>query len=124
MPTAVEDVVRGFIDALNKLDVDGMIATFAPDAEVRFPGLATTDLAGFRQFLEQAAGAVRDNRMEEKELFATEYGAAVRWIYDATTKAGRTARCEGVDSWLVKDGKATSLAVYGDVTPLLAALQG
>jgi ketosteroid isomerase-like protein len=124
MPTAVEDVVRGFIDALNKRDIDAMMATFAPDAEVRFPGLETTDLVGFRQFLDQAAEALRDNRMEEKELFVTEYGAAVRWTYDATTKAGRTAHCEGVDSWLVKDGKATSLAVYGDVTPLLAALQG
>ena len=108
MPTAVEDIVRQFIDALNKRDVDGMITTFAPDAEVRFPGLETTDLSGFRQFLDQAAAALSDNRLEEKEIFVTEYGAAVRWTYDATTNAGRTAHCEGVDCWLVKDGKATS----------------
>jgi ketosteroid isomerase-like protein len=124
MPTAVEDIVRQFIDGLNKRDVEGMIATFAPDAEVHFPGLETTDVAGFRQFLEQAAAAIRDHRLEEKEIFVTDYGAAVRWTYDATTIAGRTAHCEGVDSWVVKDGKATWFGLYGDLSPLLAALQG
>jgi SnoaL-like domain len=125
MPTAVERVVRRYMDSLNQLDVDGMMSTFASDAVVHFPGLDKTDVDSFRQLLNQLGDALSESHVEEKEIFLTEYGAAVRWGYDATTKAGRHAHGEGVNSWIVgSDGKATAFALYGDVTPLLAALEG
>jgi hypothetical protein len=58
-------------------------------------------------------------------MFATEHGVAARWSFEATTKAGRTARCEGIDSWVVgPDGRVQALDVYYDLSPLHEALQG
>ncbi len=121
----IEKSIHRFADALNALDIESTLSVFADEAVIRFPGAGTLDVEGFRRLLLQIAGGVASNHLQEKELFVNEYGAAVIYAYDATTKSGRTAHVEGVDAWVFgADGKATDLTVYGDVTPLLEAVSG
>ncbi len=121
----IEGSVRHFVDGLNAMDVDAMLSIFATDATVSYPGLGTTDVDTFGQFLRQAFSAAESNHLEEKEIFVTSYGAASRWSFDATAKNGRSAHVDGIDSWVFgADGKVDAFAVFGDVTPLMEALAG
>lgn len=123
MSTRAEKVARQYVDGLNALDIDAVIALFASDAVVRYPGLGATDVPGFRSYLEQVAAALTSIHLEEKEMFATENGAAARWSLDVTVPSGRTAHCEGIDSWVVgEDDKIHVLDAVYDPTPLLQAV--
>jgi hypothetical protein len=56
-------------------------------------------------------------------VFETEHGVAARWTFTATTSGGRTARCDGIDSWRIgDDGTITSVDVYYDPSPVVEAL--
>ena len=125
MAVEVEKSVRQFVDGLNAMDVDAMLSIFAPDATVSYPGLGTSNVEAFRQFLGQAFEGASSSHLEQKEIFVTEYGAASRWSFDATAKTGRSAHVEGIDSWVFgDDGKVNAFAVFADVTPLVEALAG
>lgn len=59
------------------------------------------------------------------ETFSTENGVAARWAFDVNFKSGRSAQCEGIDSWVIgEDSKIHALDVYYDPTPLQQALAG
>jgi ketosteroid isomerase-like protein len=123
MAVEVEKSVRQFVDGLNAMDVDAMLSIFAPDATVSYPGLGTSNVEAFRQFLGQAFEGVSSTHLEENEIFVTEFGAGSRWTFDATAKTGRSAHVEGIDSWVFgADGKVKAFAVFADVTPLVEAL--
>lgn len=125
MSTVVEKAARAYLEGLNALDVDQVIDAIAPDAVIRYPGLGIADRSGFRAYLEQVAAILSAFKIEAKEMFATENGVAARWAFDATLSSGRSAHCEGIDSWVVdSDGKIQVLDVYYDPTPLQEALAG
>lgn len=117
--------VRQYLDGLNALDIDRVIDAFDPDAVIRYPGLEVMGPKGFRGYLEHVVSVLSAFHIEDKEMFSSQHGVGARWTFDATTKAGRVARCEGIDSWaLGTDGKIQNLDVYYDPSPLLQALQG
>lgn len=125
MAAADESAMRQYLDGLNTLDVDRVIDSFASDAVIRYPGLGATDASGFRGYLEQVAGLLESFQIEEKETFSTENGVAARWAFDANFKSGRSAHCEGIDSWVIgDDSKIHALDVYYDPTPLQEAASG
>jgi ketosteroid isomerase-like protein len=58
-----------------------------------------------------------------REVFETDHGVAARWTFTAETRDGRTATCNGIDSWRIGDeGKITAIDVYYDPAPLAQAL--
>jgi len=119
-PTAV----RRYLDGLNALDPAAAEAAFAPNAVIHYPGMPPMSRDAFRAYLDQVKAALRGFEIREQETFVTEHGAAARWSFEATTKAGRTARCEGIDSWVIgPDGTIQEMDVYYDPAPLLRALQ-
>jgi len=123
--TQAEKVARQYLDGLNALDVDAVIAVFSSDAVIRYPGLGVTDREGFRAYLGQATSVLSAFRIDDHELFSTDQGAAAHWSFDAKLNNGRSARCEGIDSWVVSpDGRIQVMDVYYDPSPLQAALQG
>lgn len=123
--TGVPEVVRQYLDGLNALDIERAVGAFAPDAVIRYPGLGTTDPSGFRSYLGQVKSVLSAFHIEDKEAFVTENGTAARWTFEATTKGGQSARCEGIDSWVIgREGKIEHMDVYYDPSPLKEALGG
>lgn len=117
--------VRQYLDGLNALDIDRVVDAFDPDAVIHYPGAEVMGPKGFRTYLEYVTSVLSAFHIEDKEIFHTQHGVSARWTFEATTKAGRTARCEGIDSWVLgADGKILNMDVYYDPSPLLAALQG
>jgi hypothetical protein len=49
----VQKAARQYLDGLNALDVDSVVAVFASNAVIRYPGMEPTDPEGFRRYLEQ-----------------------------------------------------------------------
>ncbi len=124
-PAEVQKAVCQYRDGLNALDADIAVAAFASNAVIRYPGMEPTDREGFRRYLEQVKSVLSAFHIDFKEMFPTEHGVAARWSCEATTKAGRTVRCEGIDSWIVGPaGTVQAMDVYYDPTPLQEALQG
>lgn len=123
LPSVGESAARQYLDGLNALDVDQIIDAISPDAVIRYPGLGVTDRHAFRAYVEQVVAILSKFEIEDQEMFTTENGVAARWSFDATLRSGRTAHCEGIDSWVVgQDGKIEVLDVYYDPTPLREAL--
>ena len=58
-----------------------------------------------------------------REVFETDHGVGARWTFTAETHAGKTASCDGIDSWRIgTDGSITAIDVYYDPSPLIEAL--
>ena len=119
-----QEAVRRDLDGLNALDPDLAVSACAPTAVIRYPGQAPMGVDEFRAYLEQVKTALADLQIAPREHFETEHGVAAAWSFTATTKAGRTVTCDGIDSWVIgAGGKIESVDVYYDPAPLVEALQ-
>jgi ketosteroid isomerase-like protein len=77
----------------------------------------------FRARLQQLASTLSTLEFMTHGVFETKQGVAARWTFTATTKGGRSATCDGSDSWRISDdGTITSVDVYDDPSPLVEAL--
>jgi steroid delta-isomerase len=122
--SSTQEAVRRYVDGLNALDPDLAVSAYSPDAVIRYPGQPPMGVDGFRAYLEQVKAALAGLEFAPREVFETEHGVAARWTFTATTKTGRTATCDGIDSWVIgSDGTIDSVDVYYDPSPLLKALQ-
>ena len=118
------EAVRRYLDGLNALDPDLAVSAYAPTAVIRYPGQAPMGVDEFRAYLEQVKMALADLQIAPREHHETEHGVAAAWTFTATTKAGRTVTCDGIDSWVIgPDGTIDSADVYYDPSPLLQALR-
>jgi ketosteroid isomerase-like protein len=122
--SSTQEAVRRYVDGLNALDPDLAVSAYSPDAVIRYPGQPPMGVDGFRAYLEQVKAALAGLEFAPREVFETEHGVAARWTFTATTKTGRAATCDGIDSWVIgSDGTIDSVDVYYDPSPLLKALQ-
>jgi hypothetical protein len=80
------------------------VSAYAPTAVIRYPGRTPMGVDEFRAHLEQVKMALADLQIAPREHFATEHGVAAAWTFKATTKAGRTVTCDGIDSWVIGPG--------------------
>jgi hypothetical protein len=118
------EAVRRYLDGLNALDPGLAVSAYTQTAVIRYPGQAPMGVAEFRTYLEQVKIALAELQIAPREHFETEHGVAAAWTLRATTKAGRTVTCDGIDSWLIgPGGKIESVDVFYDPAPLVEALR-
>jgi SnoaL-like domain len=119
-----QEAVRRYLDGLNALDPDLAVSAYLPTAVIRYPGQAPMDLDEFGAYLGQVKMALADLKIAPREHYETEHGVAAAWTFTATTKAGRTVTCAGIDSWVIgPEGKIESVDVCYDPAPLVEALR-
>jgi ketosteroid isomerase-like protein len=117
MTAATIATIEHFNDALNRHDVDAVMALMTDDCafENTYPppdGERITGQAAVRAFWE---GMLRDSptaRFETEELFAHGDRCTVRWRYTYTSADGSSGHIRGADIFRVRDGKVAEKYAY------------
>ncbi len=109
--------IEAFNDALNRHDVDAVMALMTGDCifENTYPppdGGRFTGQAAVRGFWE---GLIRDSpsaHFETEELFASGDRCTTRWRYTYTNADGSTGHIRGADIFRVREGKVAEKFSY------------
>ena len=111
MTTALPPVVADYLAAVNAFNVDGMVATFAPDAYVNDARREISGIDAIRRWAEKEM--VGDHVTMERLEVVDHYGETiVRSRYDGTyDKTNLPAELVMSDYFSVRDGKIVSLKV-------------
>src|SRR5271169_262623 len=111
MTTSLPPVVADYLAAVNAFDLDGMVATFAPDAYVNDARREINGVDAVRRWAEKEM--VGDHvTMEVREVVDHHGDTIVRSRYDGTyDKTNLPAELVMSDYFGVRDGKIVSLAV-------------
>ena len=111
MTTALPPVVADYLAAVNAFNVDGMVATFAPDAYVNDARREISGIDAIRRWAEKEM--VGDHVTMEPLEVIDHYGETiVRSRYDGTyDKTSLPAELVMSDYFSVRDGKIVSLKV-------------
>ena len=111
MTTALPPVVADYLAAVNAFNVDGMVATFAPDAYVNDNRREIWGTDAIRAFM--AKEFVGDHvTMDVREVIDHHGDIIVRAKYDGTyDKTNLPAELVMSDYFSVRDGKIVSLKV-------------
>ncbi len=117
LTAATINTIERFNDALNRHDVDGVMALMTedcvfentspqPDGE-RYEGQSAV-----RAFWEQMLRASPNARFETEELFACGDRCTARWCYFYSGAGGTSGHIRGVDVFRVRDGKVAEKLAY------------
>lgn len=111
MTTALPPVVADYLAAVNAFNVDGMVATFAPDAYVNDARREINGIDAIRRWAEQEM--VGDHVTMDVREVVEHYGETiVRSRYDGTyDKTNLPDELIMSDYFRVQDGKIISLTV-------------
>jgi limonene-1,2-epoxide hydrolase len=111
MTTALPSVVAAYLAAVNAFDLDGMIATFAPDAYVNDARREIRGIDAIRRWAEKEMAG--DHVTMEPLEVVDHYGETiVRSRYDGTyDKTNLPGELVMSDYFTVRDGKIVSLKV-------------
>jgi hypothetical protein len=111
MTTALPPVVADYLAAVNAFNLDGMVATFAPDAYVNDARREISGIDAIRRWAEKEM--VGDHVTMEPLEVVDHYGdTIVRSRYDGTyDKTNLPGELVMSDYFSVRDGKIVSLAV-------------
>ena len=111
MTTALPPVVADYLAAVNAFNVDGMVATFAPDAYVNDARREIGGIDAIRRWAEKEM--VGDHvTMDVREVVDHHGDTIVRARYDGTyDKTSLPAELVMSDYFSVRDGKIVSLKV-------------
>ncbi|MGH3291226.1 MAG: nuclear transport factor 2 family protein [Trebonia sp.] len=111
MTTSLPPVVADYLAAVNAFDLDGMVATFAPDAYVNDARREISGIDAIRRWAEKEM--IGDHvTMEVREVVDHHGETIVRSRYDGTyDKTNLPAELVMSDYFTVRDGKIVSLKV-------------
>ena len=111
MTTALPPVVADYLAAVNAFNLDGMVATFAPDAYVNDARREISGIDAIRRWAEKEM--VGDHVTMDPLEIVDHYGETiVRSRYDGTyDKTSLPAELVMSDYFSVRDGKIVSLKV-------------
>jgi ketosteroid isomerase-like protein len=111
MTTALPPAVADYLAAVNAFDLDGIVATFAPDAYVNDARREISGVDAIRRWAEKEM--VGDHvTMEVREVVDHHGEILVRSRYDGTyDKTNLPAELVMSDYFIVRDGKIISLKV-------------
>jgi len=111
MTTALPPVVADYLAAVNAFNVDGMVATFAPDAYVNDARREISGIDAIRRWAEKEM--VGDHvTMDVREVVEHYEETIVRSRYDGTyDKTNLPTELVMSDYFSVRDGKIVSLKV-------------
>jgi limonene-1,2-epoxide hydrolase len=108
-PAGAVQVVAQFNDALNRRDLEAMMARMAPDCifENTYPapdGSRYQGQAKVRAFWEEFFLSSSHSTFEIEELFALGSRCVMRWTYRWADASGVPGHVRGVDLYRVEDG--------------------
>jgi ketosteroid isomerase-like protein len=111
------DVIERFNDALNRHDIDGVMALMTPDClfENTFPspdGELFQGQQAVRGFWERLLDGAPQAHFTAEELFTAGDRGVVRWRYQWADGAGEPGHVRGVDLFRVRDGKVAEKLSY------------
>jgi ketosteroid isomerase-like protein len=111
MTTALPPVVADYLSAVNAFNLDGMVATFSPDAYVNDARREISGIDAIRRWAEKEM--VGDHvTMDVREVVEHHGETIVRSRYDGTyDKTNLPAELVMSDYFGVRDGKIVSLKV-------------
>jgi hypothetical protein len=111
MTTSLPSAVASYLDAVNSFDLDGMVATFAPDAYVNDARREINGINAIRRWATKEM--VGDHVTMEVREVVDHYGQTiVRSRYDGTyDKTNLPDELVMSDYFTVRDGKIVSLTV-------------
>ncbi|HEY7035429.1 MAG TPA: nuclear transport factor 2 family protein [Thermomicrobiales bacterium] len=119
-PTTTADTlatVHAFNDALNRHDVDAVMALMTDDCvfENTWPtpdGERYEGQAAVRAFWERLIAESPAAHFDLEEIFAVDDRATQRWRYTWVDSAGAAGHIRGVDVFRVRDGKVAEKLAY------------
>jgi ketosteroid isomerase-like protein len=111
------DVVERFNAALNRHDIDAVMALMTDDClfENTFPapdGERYQGQPAVRGFWQELVDSTPDAHFTVEELVAMGDRCVVRWRYDFTSGDGRRGHVRGIDLFRVRDGKVAEKLAY------------
>jgi steroid delta-isomerase-like uncharacterized protein len=117
-------VARGYFDALAAMDVEGMVACWAPGGIENIVAIGEMSVPdGLRAFFTELFTAVPDQKLEVLDVIAARNQAAVRWRMTGTfcggpfqgvEPNGARVELEGFDMLTIKDGLIERNDAYYD----------
>jgi ketosteroid isomerase-like protein len=116
-PEAALSLVREFNEALNRADVEGMMARMTADCifENTYPAPDGDRLEGqaeVRRFWEAFFRTSLEPRIEIEEIFAGQDRCVMRWIYHWSETSGERPHIRGVDLYRIRAGKIAEKLSY------------
>lgn len=118
----VEQTLNAYYAALNNLEPDAFVDTFAPDAVSNDPVGAPPNVghAGVRQFISGIQAAFSKVDMSQDFTSIAGDRAAVKWTVNGVLADGRNVTFAGIDVFEFNtDGKIQNLWGYWDPSVLL-----
>jgi steroid delta-isomerase len=124
-PEIVSRAVKAYFAAIRAMDEHAWLETFAKDAVSHDP-VGSTPITGhpkLAEFFQSIAGAFREVRLTENEVFISGNCAAVKWTGRGTSKQGKQVNFEGIDVFEInEDGKIQTLHAYWNPAEMVAQL--
>lgn len=117
LSAATLQVVEQFNDALNRRDVETMMALMTGDCvfENTYPAPDGTRLEGqtrVRAFWEEFFADAAGIELEIEEIFASGERGVMRWVYHWTDGEGQPGHVRGVDIYWVRNGQIAEKLSY------------
>ena len=116
-PTTTLTTIQQFNEALNRRDIETMMALMTDDCifENTSPAPAGTRYEGqakVRAFWEAFFASALKTELEIEEIFAAGERGVMRWVYRWVSREGHSGYIRGVDVYLVRQGKIAEKLSY------------
>jgi steroid delta-isomerase len=118
---AIQQTLEAYYAALNNLDADAFVATFAPDAVSQDPVGTPPHVGheGIRQFVNGLCTAFSNVVMTADHTYVCGDRAAVKWTVTGIMSNGRSVSFDGIDTFQFNvDGTIRRVWGYWDPSVL------
>lgn len=116
------DVIRSFVDAMNRHDVDGLRACYAPNARVIYPGRAVQNPDAYANGERTMLASVPDYRIEATSVLEADGGHVLLELTMRGTQredlGGRSFEITGAYVFRLENGLIVEERAYPDMAGL------
>jgi steroid Delta-isomerase len=120
----ISKVVTDYFAAIQALDLEAWLDTFAPDAVSHEPGNPPLQgLNSLRMFFNGVVGGFEEIKIAPDRIFVVGDEAAVKWTAKGMGKNGRTVIFEGIDLFTINGlNKIQEVKAFWDPEAMMAEL--
>lgn len=124
MKKSATEVVEAMVKYFNAHDLDSLYESITDDYRQSFNGVHGSEgreaarLADTRLY-----ASFPDYRRVTLSLIADGYEVALEWRFLGTSITGKTVDCPMISRMCIVDGRISEARMYGDRTPIIAAMQ-
>jgi steroid delta-isomerase len=117
----IRTALGSYLDACRSLDIERILASFAPDAIVEDPtGPGIVGHEGIRRYFTSIYDDLARLELDAGDVFFYGDSAACAWFGRATTKAGDVLHYKGIDTFeLDEAARITHMRAFWDPVELL-----